>query len=318
MNLRKCLLTANSCYIANRKMADGKPTGIVVHSTAANNKTLRRYVQPLKTDEDYEAIIDDLGRNIYKNHWNRSKEEMKRSVCVHAFIGTNAKGLIRTYQTLPFDVCCWGCGRAEKGSYNYDPTPRVQFEICEDGGRDEKYFRKVMDEATDFCAYLCRTFSLKPESISSHRESHLAGYANNHGDPEHWMKNFGYDMNDFRDEVKRKLSPSPNARPIDYTVREWQLEAIEDGFELPKYGADGLWGDECRTVAKKATVRRRTPFYLYRNLTRFVQKRVGVTVDGKCGKDTERAIKRYQAANGLKADGICGINTWESLLKIND
>lgn len=99
------------------------------------------------------------------------------------------------------------------------------------------------------------------------------------------------------------------------TVKEWQLAAIADGFKFPKYGADGEWGTECESVAKKAVVKKRLT-YKYRNLTKLVQRHLGVEVDGKCGKDTAAAIKEYQKLHGLVADGECGINTWKCILNV--
>ena len=104
MNLKQCLLTANSCYKKGTKMKNLQPTGIVVHSTGANNPYLKRYVQPLKTDANYKELMKDLGLNSYGNHWN----EPGRNACVHAFIGKTANKEIATYQTLPFTYCCWG------------------------------------------------------------------------------------------------------------------------------------------------------------------------------------------------------------------
>lgn len=104
-----------------------------------------------------------------------------------------------------------------------------------------------------------------------------------------------------------------NYRP---TVMEWQKAAIADGFAFPRYGADGVWGSECESVAKRAIVRRRL-FYTHKNLTKIVQKVVRVTADGKCGKDTRAAIIAYQKANDLVADGEVGINTWKKILGIN-
>ena len=201
MKLKKCILTANDCYKKNQKMTSGKPKGIVVHSTGANNKTLKRYVQPLKTDKDYNSIIADIGVNPYGNHWNNGNI----SKCVHAFIGTNAKGEVETYQTLPYDVCCWGVGNGTKGSYNYNPTARIQFEICEDGLTDKTYFDEAFKEAIEYCAYLCETYGFGVDKICSHREAHLQGYGGNHGDCDHWLKKFGKDMDWFRAEVQKLL-----------------------------------------------------------------------------------------------------------------
>lgn len=205
MNLKQCILTANDCYKQGTKITDGRPTGIVVHSTGANNPYIKRYVQPLKTDFNYNEIIDDIGVNQYGNHWNKSAAEMGRSTCVHAFIGKTSNGEIATYQTLPFDICCWGVGRGPKGSYNYNPTARVQFEICEDDLTDENYFNAVFKEAIEFCAYLCRLYGFGVDKISSHHEAHLQGYGNNHADCDHWLKRFGKSMDWFRAEVQTLL-----------------------------------------------------------------------------------------------------------------
>ena len=37
------------------------------------------------------------------------------------------------------------------------------------------------------------------------------------------------------------------------------------------------------------------------------------TLDGKFGANTENALKAYQRAVGLTADGICGCNTWKKI-----
>lgn len=98
-------------------------------------------------------------------------------------------------------------------------------------------------------------------------------------------------------------------------VKEWQKAAIADGYKFPKYGADGVWGDECVTVARSATVKKRAT-YTNKNLTKIVQKAVGVTADGLCGKNTDAAIKAFQRKHGLKADGIVGERTWRCILNI--
>ena len=38
--------------------------------------------------------------------------------------------------------------------------------------------------------------------------------------------------------------------------------------------------------------------------------------DADFGTETETALKAYQKANGLSADGICGVNTWKKLLGV--
>ena len=98
-------------------------------------------------------------------------------------------------------------------------------------------------------------------------------------------------------------------------VKEWQLAAIADGFSFPKFGADGKWGSECALVAQKAVCKKRLT-YKYKNLTRIVQKAVGVTVDGKFGNDTKNAVIKFQKLVGLVADGCVGIETWKKILGV--
>ena len=99
------------------------------------------------------------------------------------------------------------------------------------------------------------------------------------------------------------------------TVLEWQKAAIADGFSFPKWGADGNWGAECEAVAQKAVVKKRL-LYKYKNLTKIVQRVVGVEVDGYCGSATKAAIIEYQTKNGLEADGCVGPACWKKILGV--
>lgn len=185
LEIGKCILANNDCYKAGKTIM---PAGIVVHSTGAVNPTLRRYIQP-----------DDgnIGLNDYNNHWNQSGI----SKCVHAFIGKDKMGEVRTYQTLPWTMRCWGCGTGSKGSYN---NSHIQFEICEDALTDEKYFNEAFEQAISLCAYLCKTFNIPVSEIVSHHEANGRGYASNHADCDHWLAKFGKDMDWFRKQVQSK------------------------------------------------------------------------------------------------------------------
>lgn len=193
MNLRKCILTKNACYITGTSMV---PKGVMVHSTGANNPYLNRYVQP-----------DDgkLGENAYRNHWN-TYHPGNRKVCVHAFIGKLADGSIATYQTLPFDMRGWHAG----GSAN---NTHIGFEICEDSLHDKFYFDKVYKEAVEFTAYLCKKFSLNPKEdgvIICHNEGYDRRVASNHSDVMHWFPKHGKSMDSFRNDVIALMSSEEN------------------------------------------------------------------------------------------------------------
>lgn len=182
-----CIATYSACYKSKRQMI---PRGIVLHSTGANNPYLRRYV-------DNEALF---GKNANENFFGT---EASGDVIPHIVIGLDAERRVKAAQLLPFNMCCWGCGRGSKGSYNYNPA-YIQIEMCEDNLTNPVYFRQVIDLAGDICAALCETYNIETPNIVSHKEAHLQGYASNHGDPENWFDWQSYSMDKFRKEVKSK------------------------------------------------------------------------------------------------------------------
>lgn len=115
------------------------------------------------------------------------------------------------------------------------------------------------------------------------------------------------------------ITTSPTTKPVpaSFTVKEWQKAAMADGYQFPKCGADGMWGSECESVAKKAVCKYHIGAYKLPNLTELVQKAVGTTIDGKFGKNTTAAVVAWQKENGLTADGEVGINTWKKMLGVN-
>ena len=192
MNLKKLIFTQNACYKAGKTIT---PLGIMIHSTGANNPSLKRYVGP-----------DDglLGRNIYGNHWNQDKPD-GRKVCVHAFIGKLSNGSIATYQTLPWNHRGWHAA-------GFANDTHISIEICEDNLKSKDYFTKVYQEAVELCVSLCKEFNLTEKSIIYHSEGHRLGIASNHGDVLHWFPKHGKTMDEFRGDVKGKLAESEEPR----------------------------------------------------------------------------------------------------------
>lgn len=224
MNIKEYYQTKNPCYKAGKKIT---PSGIVVHSTGANNPNLKRYVGP-----------DDgiLGHNKNGNHWNNADADK----CVHAFIGKAADGSIRIYQTLPWNYRCWGVGSGKKGSYN---ATHIQFEICEDALNDKDYYTKVFKLAKELCAHLCRKFGIDTKNIVGHYEAAKAGYGSNHADPQHWQKKFGGSMDQFRRDVAAMLGnveqsedKEPEKAPA---VEEKPKETTYETYTVTK--GDTLW-----------------------------------------------------------------------------
>ena len=198
MKLHTLTAYNNACYQDGKKM---KPKGIMIHSTGCNNPNLRRYVGP-----------DDgiLGKNIYNNHWNNAYPGGK-AICCHAFIGKDKNGEIRTYNILPWDMVGWHCG----GKAN---KTHIGIEICEDT-TDTEHMNKTFWEAIEVAAYLCKLYGIQPKNIISHREGHAKGIASNHGDPEHWWKDYRITMDNFRQEVAKELDRHKDYHAMIYDTK---------------------------------------------------------------------------------------------------
>lgn len=295
MDITQFFLTENPCYKAGRKI---KPSGIVVHSTGANNAYIKRYVNP-----------DDgvLGRNQYGNHWNRELKNGNK--CVHAFIGKVADGSVRVYQTLPWDHRCWGVGSGKKGSHN---NTHIQFEICEDGLTDEKYYKEAFTLAKELCAFLCKQYGIDAENVIGHYESAAAGMGSNHGDPRNWQRKFGDSMDNFRNDVRALLGagiPAPDAVATKPAQNSTPATGTAEKAEKTAKPESVVYGMKTLRINSKGT-QVKVLQWLLNHTTNFT---CGV-IDGHFGTKTLTAVRKYQEANGLTVDGVVGKNTWKKLL----
>ena len=249
-----CMQTQSTCYKGTNKMT---VKGVLWHSTAANNPTLKRYVQPSDKKPAADTYsktkwLEILGKNKYNNDMNH----IDRQMGMNAWIGELADGTVATIQTMPWDYRPWGCASGKKGSCN---NGWIQFEICEDDTNDKVYFEKIYKEACEFTAYICDMYNLDPKGsvmmngvkvpvILCHQDSYKLGLGNNHGDVYHWFKKYGKDMNDVRNDVakiladnkKKPEAPNPAApttdikadseQAIKYVVRKaWNNPASQIG-----------------------------------------------------------------------------------------
>lgn len=212
MNLIQCLQKNSRCY---RNTSTGTPVGILWHDTGAGNPELRRYVQPMEGDSNYNSMIALLGKNQYGNDWNH----IEVSAGLNAWIGKLANGSIATIQSMPWNFKPWGCASGWRGSCNGLKDGRfwIQFEICDDFYRDEDYFNKVYKEACELTAYLCKMYKINPKgsvsynganipTILCHQDSYKLGMGSNHSDIYDWFNKFGKTMDDVRNDVAALLN----------------------------------------------------------------------------------------------------------------
>ena len=237
MNQLNCILTANDCFKAGRIIT---PKGVMVHSTGADNPMLRRYVQPLAGDADYDRLMALLGKNPNGNHWNRSGVD----ACVHAFIGKLNDGSIAAVQTLPWTMRGWHAGTGTSGRSANDT--HISFEICEDSLTDPAYFSQVYRAAVELTAYLCKEYGLDPLAdgvVICHSEGYKRGTASGHADVMHWFPKHGKTMDDFRAKVAEEMKDDMTQEQFNEMMEQWL--ARRDA--LPPSG----WSEEARNWAEE-------------------------------------------------------------------
>ncbi len=197
MEIKENFVYKNECYKANRHH---KVRGIMIHSTGTNQTSL----------------------SVWHRLFNALRPQ-NRQVCVHAFIGLDDDGEVKTMQTLPWDSVGWHSGSGFLGwSQNANNTGYIGIELCEDDLSDGGYLDRVISEAADVCAFLCKKYGIDEKSIICHAEGHRMGIASNHADVEHWFARHKKTMDAFRADVRARVTAEQKG-----TVKE-----ENDSFEV--------------------------------------------------------------------------------------
>lgn len=186
MKIIESIMTQNPCYTAGQKIT---VKGLMLHSIGCP--------QP-----DAQIIIKS---------WNNPSYS---AACVHGFIDGNT-GTI--YQTLLWNHRGWHCGGAANNTH-------IGVEMCEPSTikytsganwvdnnptATKATVQRTYNAAVELFAYLCNQYNLDPLAdgvIISHNEGSKRGVASGHVDPEHIWDKFGLTMDQFRKDVKSKMS----------------------------------------------------------------------------------------------------------------
>jgi peptidoglycan hydrolase-like protein with peptidoglycan-binding domain len=137
---------------------------------------------------------------------------------------------------------------------------------------------------------------------------------NRRSDPQSWLEPHEISLSDFIEDVQAYFDdwnveeitvkhPAPKVKSViasnpekvlrkgdkGSAVKELQQRLIKAGFSLPKYGADGDYGDEAVTAVKA------------------FQKTVGISVDGIYGPVTDKKLEGYKKTSGIPVKGTIKI-----------
>lgn len=150
------------------------------------------------------------------------------------------------------------------------------------------------------------------EELNSNNSSTTA--SNNISKGQKWL-------NDNYADIIKKATGKILTIDGDYGVHSrWAALAVWKDLMNRKYDAtftvsNKNFGDSCKLFAKNAVVKQGVNG-TFAYICQFILSAKGFykgNMDGKCEVATTSAIKSFQKAVGLTADGICGANTWYKL-----
>lgn len=182
----------------------------------------------------------------------------------------------------------WHCGDG-KGKYDITNSNSIGIEVVSSGGEFTEAQKKALRELV---TWLMEKYGVKAENVVRHydasRKTCPAPYCGTAANDKKW-KNLHASITGgkvtaaTKETVTTAKSASKEATTVTVT-----LKVLKKGSE----------GSQVKTLQR---------------LLNALGYSCG-SVDGDFGANTLSALKKYQKAKGLTADGICGKNTWSKLL----
>lgn len=243
--------TKNRCYTNNRNY---KKIGGIVHSTATP------------------GVMADT----FRDRWNNAIV----AKAVHAFLDN-----YQVVECLPDTRQAWHVATTQGNNYYFG------FEMCEDANHDKAYFLDAYRNAVEYAAEKSKIMGWTGKDWLSHKEANAKGFASNHGDPEHWWKEFGATMAMFRADVDKVLG---GKEIVSGGVSDTTMNT---GLKIDGYitydtiiALQGYFGTIQDGKISKNSL-----------MVKQMQKGLGITQDGSLDARTISALQKHL---GTKIDGV--------------
>lgn len=296
----------------NRSNVNFNAVGTVVHETS----------DPGATDE-----------NEY-NYFNTGN----RGASAHAFVDKDS-----ITQTIPWKEKAWHAGPTANSKF-------IGIELCHFD--DAASFAEVWKRAVWLFAYVHSYIIMKPlitkDNLMSHAEVSQRWHETDHRDPISYFGEFGKSVDDFRNEVQseinimlgEKIQPAAQIKAWNTDVLALQKTLnrlritdghgntlVEDGIQGPRTREavkkfqnvssiliDGIVGTQTLNAINSIVAKPFLSIGSSGSAVRYVQYRVGASIDGIYGPRTRSKIASFQSLNSLSADGTVGSITWNNLI----
>ncbi|KKB72499.1 N-acetylmuramoyl-L-alanine amidase CwlL [Bacillus glycinifermentans] len=222
-----------------------------------------------------------------RNYFNGTCIAAKRYASAHYFVDRKEAQLIIPENEVAYHA------HENNGCYvsflkpNANKTA-IGVEMCVE--KDGKIHSETVQNAAELVADLCKRYGLSTDRIVRHYD------VTSKNCPAPWVSDSSQ-LSSFRKKVDSLLgnktvsnTTAPTSQPSKLTgtailkkgssgskVKALQKRLIAAGFSLPKYGADGSYGNETVQAVKS------------------LQKKAGIAVDGIYGPATEKALASIEA-----------------------
>lgn len=120
------------------------------------------------------------------------------------------------------------------------------------------------------------------------------------------------DVNEFNKGIfLGKSASTPVQTTVKATGKVAELQGLCNAILGTNLVIDNIWGNNTDGAVRKLPLCGLP--YVQRELTTWVQLRLGAVADGIFGQKTKEAVIAWQYSHGLVVDGIVGYNTYKSL-----
>ena len=119
------------------------------------------------------------------------------------------------------------------------------------------------------------------------------------------------DVNEFNEGVFNGNKQVVVNNPVQASGKVAELQGLSNAIIGTNLVVDNIWGDNTDNAVRQLPLCGLP--YVQRELTTWVQLRLGVDPDGIFGRKTYNAVIEWQRAHGLSVDGVVGYNTYKSL-----
>ncbi|MEG0277310.1 MAG: N-acetylmuramoyl-L-alanine amidase [Coprobacillus sp.] len=242
------------------------------------------------------------GISSAKNNCIYYNRKDARDASAHYFVDDNG-----VYQLVEDKDAAWHCGAKSYKHKECRNSNSLGIEMClKKNDKGELYVtEQTIYSVSQLVKELMKKYNIDKDHIIRHYDvtGKLCPHCNGLLNDKTWIE--------FRNRITSQTVSNSNTHN---KVRDLQI-ALDKDLNV-NLSVDGIIGPKTIEQLKKVIIKAPSTgsFKSYPNITSFIQRYVGTSIDGLYGKNTANAVRVFQKNNRLVQDGIVGYNTLMKLV----